>query len=114
MTNDILKKKIMRRVYMVWLAKRVVNPVSIKFVGLFVAFAWLRQYVSIKHVLYNSPSFTDLNETVSFFSHAFLNTNRLAEFLIVAVALLAVFLVRDAVKRFRMAGEYQALSSMLG
>lgn len=112
--SSIIKKRIMRRVYMIWVARKVANPLSLKLAGLLVTLLWLRQYVSIKHVLYNSPSFTNPLETLGFFSNAFLSTTFVVEVLVVAVLALGFFLLRDAVRRFRLASEYQALSGMLG
>lgn len=104
----------MRRVYMIWVARKIANPINLKIAGFLAALLWLRQYVSIKHVLYNSPSFTDPVETLGFFSSAFWNTTTAVEILVLAVLVLGVFLVRDALKKFKLAAEYQTLGSMLG
>ena len=108
MKNDPISK-IMRRVYMIWVARRVVNPFTIKVAGLLAILAWMRQYVSIKHVLYNSPSFANPAAAFSFFSHAFWNTGRVVEALTIALIVVGLFLVRDAIKRFSMAEEYRAI-----
>ncbi len=94
---------------MIWFMRKIINPFTLKTAGLLVLLAWLRQYVSIKHVLYNSPSFTNPAETFSFFSSAFWNTTTVVEVLVVALLVLGLFLVRDAIRRFNLAEEYQTL-----
>lgn len=108
MKNDPTSK-IMRRVHMIWVARRVVNPFTIKVAGLLGILLWMRQYVSIKHVLYNSPSFSNPVATFSFFSHAFWSAERVVEVLTVALLFVGFFLIRDAIRRFSLAEEYQAI-----
>lgn len=107
--NSQLNTKIMRRVYMIWAFRQIVNPFTLQITGSAVLFAALRQYVSIKQVFYNSPSFLNPAEALKFFSHAFLNTTTTVELLTVGLLILGLFLVRDGVRRFKLGGEYQAL-----
>ena len=90
-----LQKSIMRRVYIVWFARRVVNSVSLKLLAIVVLLADLRQYASIKHVIYNSPSFMHPMETMHFFGHAFAHAAPLVEMGTLGIGVLGVFLMRD-------------------
>ena len=99
----------MRRVYMVYLARKVANPFSVKVALVLVLLAYLRQYVSIKHVLVNSPSFMNPAEAFNFFGHAFFNTTLAVEAITVGLVVVGVLFLRDAFRRYSLANEYQAI-----
>jgi hypothetical protein len=86
-----LKKRIMRRVYAVWFAKRITSPFVIKFVVLILFIFRMGSYVSFSNVVANMPSFA----SYGFFWSAFLNTETALKLLLVGVFLLAVWLLRD-------------------
>ena len=89
----------MRRVYIVWFARRVVNSVTLKLLAILALVTELRQYSSVKHVLYNSPSFLHVAETIGFWSHAFIHASAMAELLMMTIGALAVLTARDYLSR---------------
>lgn len=107
-----MKTRVMRRVYAIWLAKQVVNPFSIKVLGLALMLAKVREYASVKHVLRNSPSFMNPLDTVSFFGNALSRTELVTDLLVLGMVVVVVLLFRDTMKRFSLAAEYMARSSV--
>lgn len=92
--NTQLKNKIMRRVYAVWLVKKVFSPVVVK-AAILLAFIWqMTAYVSFGNVMANIPSLTAYN----FYWNAFANTETISQLLALGSMFLVAWLVRDIYK----------------
>jgi len=91
-----LKNRIMRRVYAVWIIKKVFSPIVIK-TAILLAFVWqMAALVSFTNVLANTNSIIDYN----FFWHAFLNTEMLTKVLLLGSIVLIALVARDIYKNF--------------
>lgn len=102
----------MRRIYAVWAFRAVVNPFSAKAVAFLLLLGQLRAYVSVKHVLYNSPSFMHPMETINFFDASLMNTEFQSLALIGLLGFLGVWLARDSVRRFADGARWNALAAV--
>lgn len=95
--NDIeLKKKIMRRIYAIWIFRGLTSPFAVKLVSLVALSVWLTTYVSIGNVLENSVSSVSLDYILSFFAFAFSKTELTAKILLLAFLVPFSLLLKDA------------------
>ncbi len=91
-----VKKKIMRRVYAIWLFKGLTSPFAIKAISLVALSVWLTTYVSIGNVLENAVSSISLDYILSFFASAFSKTELAAKVLLLVFLIPFSFLLKDA------------------
>ena len=102
-TSLLLKQRIMRRVYAVWILKNVARPFLIKG-SVFVAFIWeMRQTVSLRHVFANIPGPSNIGEVYNFFSYAFAHTEIMVQTLSIGLALLGIWMMRDILSSLKVA-----------
>jgi len=94
MKNRNLQKSIMRRVYTLWLMRKLTKPFLVKFYIFFVLFWQLVREVSVGNVLENVP-FTDMARSTSFFINAFWGTERTVQIVFLGVIATILFLARD-------------------
>ena len=90
-----LEGRIMRRVYFIWLARKVASPRAFKaysFVAFSLAFV---SSVSVTNVIANAPQFGDVAKNVRFFVNAAVGTDTAVQFLLFGMSLTAVLLMRD-------------------
>ncbi|MCI0542313.1 hypothetical protein L0Y69_00970 [bacterium] len=107
--HNVLRKRIMRRVYAVWLIKKILSPITAKIV-LFAALAkQLFMFVSVRDVIINSPPAYDVFGSTQFFTSAFLNTSVMVQVSLVGIAALALWLSRDFTRR-PIIGSHNAMS----
>jgi len=96
MAEQILKRRIMRRVYAVWILKRLTSPVFMKLLILVGILRVSLSVVSVPNVLQNSPSLlSDPVASYAFFNAAFWNTDIAVKCLAIAIVATALWLVRD-------------------
>ena len=101
MRDEILKKKIMRRVYSVWLFRRATNPFALEMLAFAAAFFWLAFYVSFENVAENVfPMMGSPVSFVEFFILAFSATELVSKILLVVAALSAVLMIKDLTPNF--------------
>jgi len=90
-----LKKGIMRRVYAIWLFRKVFNLRMI----LFLFFIWqVTLYVSIGEVIRNFPSFFDIASFYGFALNAFLNTEATVQLFFLFIIIVAALFLKDTIK----------------
>ena len=100
-TPFLLKQRIMRRVYAVWILKNVVRPLLIKG-SIVVAFIWeMKQTVSLRHVFANIPNPTDVGAVYNFFSYAFAHTETMVQMLSLGLAAIGLWMMRDVFSSFK-------------
>ena len=93
--QSYLKTKVMRRVYAIWMLRKVTSPRVAKFLIL-VASVWqFKEYVFVSKVLANMPSPADLKATYSFFFSAVLHTQFMVQASILIGVIFALLLLRD-------------------
>jgi len=100
MSNVNLNKRIMRRVYMIYMLRTLINPITLKSFVLFGAAFAMASLISVTNVLENMPSIADISVFFSFTFSAFTGTEVLVQLLVVAVAAVGLWLVRDFVRAF--------------
>lgn len=91
-----IKKRIMRRIYLIWFFRQALNPLSLK-VFVIGALAWqFTSYVSIKNVIMNWPLRGDLIAHYKFIESAFLSTEFVTLVLTLGILAVGAWLVKDA------------------
>jgi hypothetical protein len=94
--NDMVKKKIMRRIYLIWFFRKITSPVFIEgFV--FAAMLFLAvSYISFLNVMRNafnaSSSVFSLPE---FFVNSFISADTISKLLLVGIIFMALILSRE-------------------
>jgi hypothetical protein len=89
----------MRRVYTVWVLKKLVSPTSMKLLVLAGVLKQSFLMVSVPNVIKNSPSLWNPVAISEFFSRAFLNTEISVQLLFIATLALTFWLIRDAMSK---------------
>lgn len=95
---NALKQKIMRRVYLVWAGRIILNPATFKAVAFAFLMMEFAQQVHVRAVVDNSPAFWNVPQSYVFFQSAFLGTGMMVQAALVGMALVATFLFRDVAK----------------
>ncbi|MDP3661428.1 MAG: hypothetical protein Q8R17_01055 [bacterium] len=97
-----VRREVMRRVYVVFFLRKVVKPFLVK-MGSVAALALVATaFVSVQNVLGNMPSPAEFAAFGKFVLSAFLNTELTVQALSLALAVLAVFAVRDLTRVSRL------------
>lgn len=96
-----LTKRIMRRVYALYLFRQLTQGVSLRATLLLLSLGGLLSSVSIGNVVRNMPNLSDVSGIVSFYASALAETNIAVQFLTFLLIVSAMFLVRDIVASIR-------------
>ncbi len=94
-----LESRIMRRVYFIWTARKMVSPRAFKAYAL-VAFSFaLVSSVSVTNVIANAPEFSNVAKNIRFFVNATTGTDTAVQLLLIGIFLAVVLLLRDFTER---------------
>lgn len=91
-------KRIMRRIYAIYLWHRLINPMMLKVYVVIAFVAVLSASVSISHVIANMPAVTNFSEWYQFNIAAFNHTELSVKVLLASVIMLGIWLLRDLIK----------------
>ncbi len=94
--NDIqFKKSIMRRVYVIWIFRRLTTPAMLK-LYVFTTFMWQSAYyMSLPQVFANLPAITDVSANYSFAVTALSRTELMMQVILAGILFLAVWFASD-------------------
>lgn len=92
-----LRGKIMRRVYMVWLVRKILSPATAKALILVGIVRQLFIFVSVKDVMINAPSVYDIAASFTFFGQAFMHTGLSVQLSLLASLSLFLWIIHDFV-----------------
>lgn len=101
MPNIELKKRIMRRVYMIWLFRKITSPFALESAAFMALTVWLLHYFSLKHVIINALSLSSPASMFNFFTSAFMSTELIVQVLSLAVLAAFAVLARDIVRTMK-------------
>jgi hypothetical protein len=97
----------MRRVYAIWMLRRIFSPFSMKLLILLGAVKQSANLIFIRSVLHNAPSLLDPMANYQFFSGAFFHTNFTIKLLLISTLALSAWLLLDIITRPRMRLAYK-------
>jgi len=100
MNSNILKKRIMRRVYVIYTLRQALSPLALKVYVLAVSFVGIASLVSVGNVFANMPA--DLLGMFTFVFYALTHTEFVVQLLIFGTLAVALWLVRDLAKGFHL------------
>ncbi|MBT3730044.1 hypothetical protein HON59_01430 [bacterium] len=93
-----LKKRIMRRVYMLYVLGKVLSKLAFKiYAGLALLYG-IKVFVHVEAVANNMPDFNNLSGLYTFMTNAALNTDLAVQFIVFGVVALIAWVLRDAIK----------------
>lgn len=99
--NNLLTKRIMRRVYLVWSIRLALHPTTLKvLIAALLVFRSMR-YMSYTNVLANMPSLADISAQIEFARSAMHHAQPMTLVLLSSVAWLSVWVVADTLFRRR-------------
>ena len=97
-THEQMKKRIMRRVWAIYLIRRATSPIALQTYVMSFFTVQLFVFVSLPHVVANMPSITHPVEFLSFYASSFLNTEPLVQIIAVGFLTSIVWLTRNIVR----------------
>lgn len=99
--NHTLRKRIMRRVWALYLWRKATSPVAVQTYVLSFFVYQLFLYVSMAHVVANMPSMLRPAAFVEFYFNSFVNTELLVQMIAVGVLSLGSWLIRSITRNVR-------------
>ena len=90
-----LKNNIMRRVYAVFILRKITSPFSLKLFMLSALLIASNFLVSVKNVLLNMPSWNRIGALYDFYVGAFLQTELTVQIVLFGTGVLFVLLLKD-------------------
>jgi len=94
MNENTLKRKIMRRVYLLFVIGKLKHPMVIEMFVLALSFAAIAYTVSLRDVLANTPR--DVNGLYHFWTNAFLGTGLIVKILVLSVIATSLLIGKKA------------------
>jgi|GEM_PF-1692132 len=98
-TNKQLTNRIMRRVYLVYGLRMLLNPVFLKSLIVLVFLSRSTAYISYSQVLANRPRIADIPANLAFMKDAFMHTEVTSMLLITGILAVSAWLASDVLRR---------------
>lgn len=105
--------RVMRRVRVIYYARKVVNPFVVESFGLIILGGATAKFVSFTNVFTNSPSFVNVAETGRFWTTAWQSTEFPTQGLSVAMIILTAALCIQAARLIKTARQNRILTSKI-
>ena len=94
-----IEGRVMRRVYFIWLARRILSPRAFKAYSLAAFSLALLSSVSVTNVIANAPEFSNVAKNIRFFVNAVTGTSVTVQFLLFGIFLAIAAIARDFTPR---------------
>ena len=101
--NQLLSKRIMRRVYAVWAIRQTVHPVTMKVLLVILLVVRSTTYVSYANVFANMPTSLDMHAGIIFMKAAMYHAHPMTLMLLSSTVWLGVWIIADMLFRPRQA-----------
>lgn len=98
-TNTLLTKRIMRRIYLVWMIRLVLHPILLKTIIVGILFWRSTEYISYSNVIANAPRLTDIGSSLTFARGAVMHSESMTLVLLLGVLATATWLLSDIIHR---------------
>lgn len=99
--SKVFKKRIMRRVYAIWILRKIFSPFSMKLLILLGMIRQSAHLIFVRSVLRNAPDIFNPLANYQFFSSAFSHTDVTIKLLLASTLILSFWLLRDIILRPR-------------
>jgi len=90
-----LKNKIMRRVYAIWILKRVFSLSSVRMLAFIALFIKFIKEVSVLNVIHNLPSITNIIDNFNYLSYAVTNTEASVQLYLTGIMVIVTWFIAD-------------------
>ena len=100
MTNNKLKKRIMRRVYFLFFARKAIGPTAVKLYTLMLSSVGIVSLVSVGNVVSNMPQ-SNATEVFNFALYALTHTELIVQLFVFATLAATLWLTRDVIRGFQ-------------
>lgn len=101
MKQTQIKQNVMRRVWFVYRMRHIVNPVSAKVLACLVLAVVTASVISVRNVLMNLPTLSDIPNLAKFVLAAFANTEVVVQASVILGAVLFLLLIRDTLRHLQ-------------
>lgn len=95
-----LKNQVMRRVYFVYIVKKILRPLVAKSAAFAALAIVLMIYVSVRDVIINMPHAIDVLSVYKFLVAAFAHTTTSVQLVFIAMFSISLFIISDIAKNF--------------
>lgn len=96
-----LTKRIMRRIYVVWAIRTLLDPTLLKVLIVAVFFWRSTEHISYAHVIANAPRLTDISAELLFARSAIAHAEGVSLMLLSGIVIVSLWLVVDIVHRHK-------------
>ena len=103
-TNTLLTKRIMRRIYLLWAIRAVLNPVFLKVIIAGMLFWRSTEHISYLSVIANAPRLTDIGSSIMFARGALMHAEWTTLLLLLGIVIMSAWLLSDIVHRSKRHG----------
>lgn len=100
MNNLQLKKRIMRKIYAIYAFRKAFSNLAFKIYTGLVLIYWIKVFVHVEAVANNMPKLSDLSGLYNFMTYSVLNTELSVQLIIVGVAGLIIWTMRDIIRKY--------------
>lgn len=104
MSNNTLKKRVMRRVYVIYAIRQTLSPVALKAYVLGVSFVGLLSLVSVGSVIANMPA--DIAGMSTYALYALSHTEFAVQIFVALVLAATLWLSKDIIRSFGHAAQF--------
>ncbi len=99
MQQSMLKTRVMRRVYIMWMLRKILHPVAMKTAFTALCLWYSTTYISYAQVFANAPTLLDVERGMRFLGAAVSHTEPMTIALLLGVTVFAAWTATDIVKR---------------
>jgi len=106
MTNNKLKKRIMRRIYVLFVLRKLINAKAMKAYTVTGFIYGVLSLVSIGNIVANMPQISDLSGLLTFVLYALTHTEFVVQILIFGTLAVSLWLVKDIAQESKVAPHF--------
>lgn len=96
--SNILKKRIMRSIYIVYAIRKALSNAAFKIYAGIALLYGIKIFVHVEAVANNMPDFSNLSGLYNFMEYAVMNTEFAVQLIVLGTFAFAVWIIRDAIK----------------
>lgn len=102
MTNDKIKKRIMRRIYVLFVLRKLINARAMKVYTVTGFIYGMLSLVSVGNIVANMPQISDISGLLTFMTYALTHTEFVVQILIFGTLAVSLWLVKDIAQESKM------------
>jgi len=96
--NEQLKRRIMRRIYFMFVVRRALSPIALKLYASVSLLLFMVSQVSLWDIIANMPRVTNIGAFYSFYTSALVNTEFAVQAILIGIVFFIVWMILDIKK----------------